>query len=66
MRDRWRSASDSWWLGSRGRSGSAGSFRVDFRYGGWGRGIVFQYVGNFDRGISAKFKFQIGLAVGVR
>ena len=42
------------------------SFRGDFRYGGWGRGIIFQYVGNFDRGISAKFKFQTGFAVGVR
>ncbi len=42
------------------------SFRGDFRYGGWGRGIVFQYVGNFNHGISAKFKFRVGLAVGVR
>ena len=42
------------------------SFRGDFRYGGWRRGIVFRYAGNFDRGISAKFKCRVGLAVGVR
>ena len=62
MRDRWRS-------GGWGRGVTLGprvSFRVDFRYGGWGRGIVFQYVGNFDRGISAKFKFRVALTVGVR
>ena len=42
------------------------SFWWDFRYGGWRRGIVFLYVGNFVRGIFAKFKFRVGLAVGVR
>ena len=41
-------------------------FRVDFRYGGWGHGVVFRYVGNFNRGISTRFKFRVGMAVGVR
>ncbi len=42
------------------------SFREDFRYVGWGRSAFFLYVINFDRGVSAKFIFQVGLAVGVR
>ncbi len=35
------------------------SFRGDFLYGGWGRGIVFQYMENFNRCISATFKFLV-------
>jgi len=42
------------------------NFQRGFRYVGWGRGMFSRYVINFDRVISAKFIFQVGLAVGVR
>jgi len=38
----------------------------DFRCVGWGHNIFFRYVINNYRGVSAKFIFQVGLAVGVR
>ncbi len=41
-------------------------FQLDFRYVGWGRSIFPRYVIDIDRGVSAKFKFQVGLALGVR
>ncbi len=41
-------------------------FLEDFRYVGWGHIIFFRYVITFDRGVSAKLKFQVGLAVLVR
>ena len=50
--------------------GIAGIRRVDFwedfRYVGWGRSAFFRYVVNFDRGVFAKFSFQVGLVVGDR
>jgi len=42
------------------------SFMGDFRYVGWGRSVFFRYVINFYQGVLSKFKFQVGLAVGVR
>ena len=41
-------------------------FLGDFRYVGWGRSIFSRCVIIFDRGVSAKFKFQVGLEAGVR
>ena len=41
-------------------------FRLDFRYVEWGRSVFSRYVIDIDRGVSAKFKFQVGLAVGAR
>ena len=43
-----------------------GDFLGDFRYVGWGRRIISRYVIIFDRGVSSKYKFQVGLEVGVR
>jgi len=43
-----------------------GDFRVDFRDVGWGRNMILRYVIAFYRVGSAKFKFQVGLVVGVR
>ena len=42
------------------------NFQRYFRYVGWSRGMFFRYVFGFDRIIPAKFRFQVGLAVGVR
>jgi hypothetical protein len=33
---------------------------------GWEDGMFFRYGINFDRIVSAKLKFQVGLVVGVR
>ena len=43
-----------------------GDFLVDFRNFGWGRSMISRYVMAFYRVYSAKFKFQVGLVVGVR
>ncbi len=55
---------DGWCRGVNGIR--RGVFGGDFRYGGQGRSIFYPYVSMFDRGVFAKFKFQVGLAVGVR
>ncbi len=64
--DRWGGASVAWRLGSRGRWCSRGDFLEDFRDVGWGRGVLSLYVIVLYRGVSARFKFQVGLVVGVR
>ena len=52
---------------SRGVAGvRGGDFLGDFRDVGWGRSMISRYVIAFYRGGSAKFKFQVGLVVGVR
>ena len=52
---------------SRGVSGvRGGAFLENFRDVGWVRGVVSLYVIVLYRGVSAKFKFQVGLVVGVR
>jgi len=43
-----------------------GIFLGDFRYVGWDRIICRRYVRMFYRGVFARFKFQVGLAVGAR
>ena len=66
MRERWHGASVAWWLGSRGRCSSRGEFPVGFSVCRLGSRYVFRYVIKFDRIVSAKLRFQVGLAVGVR
>ena len=66
VRDRWRSASVAWWLVSRGQWCSEGYFLGDFQYVGWDRSIFYRYVSILNRGGFAKFKFQVGLEVGIR
>jgi len=43
-----------------------GNFLGDFQDVGWGRGVFAPYVIVLDRGVSAKFNFQVGLVVEVR
>ena len=43
-----------------------GEFLGDFRNVGWGRRMISRYVSAFIRGGSTRFKFQVGLVVGVR
>jgi len=61
VRHRSRGGRSRWVAGVRG-----GDFRVDFRDVGWGHIMIFRYVIAFYRVGSAKFKFQVGLVVGVR
>ena len=42
------------------------NFQRGFRYVGWGRVMFSRHVINFDRIVSAEFRFRVGLAVGVR
>ena len=44
----------------------SGVFLGHFRYVGWGRSFYFRYGIYSDRGVSVKFIFYVGLAVGVR
>ena len=41
-------------------------FRMDFRYVGWDRSVFSRHGIGIDRSVSVKFKFQVGLTVGVR
>ena len=43
-----------------------GDFLGDFRYVGWVHNIFSRYVIVLYRGVHPKFKFQVGLVVGVR
>ena len=42
------------------------NFQWGFRCVGWDRGMFSRYGINFDRIVSAKLGFQVGLVVGVR
>jgi hypothetical protein len=61
-------------VGHRSRGGSClgvagvrgGDFLGDFRGVGWGRDLFSRYVIVLYRGVSAKFKFHVGLVVEVR
>ena len=43
-----------------------GIFLGVFRYVGWSRSIFGRYLSIFNRSVVVLFKFQVGLAVGVR